>query len=71
MSNKEIESWQTEQELIAADRIALAIDIMVEKGLLNSRSLISDARLNYGKPYEYNHLKPEEVQKFRAQYIKE
>jgi hypothetical protein len=37
----------------AADAMAKAIDDWVERGLLDSRSLLADARLNYGKPYTY------------------
>ena len=37
-----------------ADILAMVIDVSVERGL-NSRSLIGDARLNYGQPWEYEH----------------
>jgi len=44
--------------LLMADCLASAIDVQINKGTLNSRSMIADARLNYGDPmeYEYNKL---------------
>jgi hypothetical protein len=42
-----------EIKLIGADVMAMAIDIAVRRDILDSRSLISDARLSYGTPWEY------------------
>lgn len=36
-----------------ADILAMTIDVLVERGIINSRSPIADARLNYGEPHEY------------------
>ncbi len=38
---------------IGADRMALAIDRLVEMERLDSRSEAADARLDYGEPYKY------------------
>jgi hypothetical protein len=42
-----------ELKLVDADVIALCIDETTKKGLLDHRSLINDARLEYGVPGEY------------------
>ena len=35
---------------IAADRMAAALDLMVQRGAIDARSIAADARLNYGEP---------------------
>jgi len=42
-----------ELKLIDADIMALCIDETTKRGLLDQRSLINDARLEYGSPGEY------------------
>jgi hypothetical protein len=44
-------------KLRAADQIAKIIDEMVDADTLNSRSRLADARLDYGQPHQYEHLK--------------
>ena len=39
----------------------MTIDIAIKKGILNSRSLIADSRLNYEKPWKYKHLTEKEI----------
>jgi len=46
---------QLELKLIDADILALTTDIAVQKGVIGSRSLIADARLDYGEPWKYEH----------------
>lgn len=36
-----------------ADAIAKVADDWVKRGIIDARSALADARLNYGKPYEY------------------
>ena len=50
-----------ELKLKDADILALAIDVAVQDGRLNARSLIADTRLNYGVPWNYGHLTVKEV----------
>ncbi|HTU15654.1 MAG TPA: hypothetical protein VMF31_10675 [Solirubrobacterales bacterium] len=35
----------------AADRMAAAIDVMINRGQVNARSVAGDARLDYGDPF--------------------
>ena len=42
-----------ETKLIAADIMAMMIDIAIQRDRLDARSYIGDARLNYGMPWEY------------------
>ena len=42
-------------DLIGADRMAKVADDMVERGRIDSRSALADARLDYGKPYTYKY----------------
>ena len=44
-------------KLKAADLVMKAIDEMVDRGALDSRSQIADARLNYCVPFQYHYLK--------------
>ncbi len=36
-----------------ADAMARAVDKLVERGALDARSLVADARLDYGEPWKY------------------
>jgi len=42
-----------ETRLISADVMAMCVDVAIKRGLLDARTLIGDARLNYGTPWEY------------------
>lgn len=55
-----------EIKLIDADVMAMAIDVAVRRGRLNSRSLISDTRNNYGNPWEYEFADKELLLKYRG-----
>lgn len=51
---------ELELKLQDADILAMTVDILVKRGLiekrgLDARSLIADARLDYGNPWEYEH----------------
>lgn len=41
-----------------ADAVMKLIDEWIVKGLLDPRSAIADARLDYGQPFEYEFTKP-------------
>ena len=56
------------QKLKAADEIVLALDLMIENRCLDARSLVSDLRLNYGQPNEYEHLDKEFIKEFRIKH---
>ena len=49
-----------ELKLRAADKVMKAIDEAVDRGKLDARSTIADARLDYGEPFEYPFLKEED-----------
>lgn len=38
--------------LRAADALAAAVDVMIERRLIDSRSVVGDRRLDYGEPFE-------------------
>lgn len=44
--------------LRAADEMARICDDWVKRGIIDSRSALADARLNYGQPFEYEWSKP-------------
>jgi hypothetical protein len=48
-------------KLRAADQMAKIIDEMVDSDTLNARSRLADARLDYGQPHQYEHLKRNNV----------
>lgn len=56
-----MEKEELELKLKDADIMAMAIDIAVLRHWIDSRSPISDARLNYGEPYEYKNLTEKEI----------
>ena len=54
-----------ELKLRDADVMAMCVDIITKKGLLDHRSLINDARLEYGIPEEYEFAKEDYLQKYK------
>lgn len=38
-----------------ADILAMTVDVLVQRGALDPRSLIGDARLIYGEPWKYEY----------------
>ena len=50
-----LEISQLEMRLASADVMAMMIDVFVQRGYLNSRSLVGDARLDYGEPWNYKY----------------
>lgn len=48
-----LELANLEIKLIGADIMAMAVDVAVRRGILDSRCLISDTRNDYGSPWEY------------------
>lgn len=59
MSDLERENCRMKIALRAADQMARVIDDWVERGLIEARSAVADARLDYGTPFEYEWSKPE------------
>ncbi len=59
---------ELELKLKDADVLAMIIDISVQRGILNSRSLIADARLDYGEPWKYKHLTEEEILRYKEKF---
>ena len=57
---------QLELKLVSADKIAVMIDVAVERGTIDERSLIADARLVYGKPWKYEFITKEELLSYRG-----
>jgi hypothetical protein len=49
-----------------ADKMAMAIDHQVKLGQLDSRSAIAGARLDYGKPYEYEPMPKQGISRTTA-----
>lgn len=47
------EIFNLELKLVDADVMAMLVDVAVKRGLLDARSGISDARNDYGTPWEY------------------
>jgi len=47
------EAERLRTKLVAADILAATIDQQVQRKTLGSRSAISDARLQYGEPWQY------------------
>ena len=56
----EAQGWRMEMLLRAADKMAWICDDWVSRHVIDSRSALADARLNYGKPfhYEWSNLTP-------------
>jgi len=52
---QELEVSQLRIKLRAADAMARVADDWVERGIINSRSALADARLDYGDPYTYEY----------------
>jgi hypothetical protein len=48
--------------------MAFTVDELVRRNALGSRSLISDARLNYGNPHEYEYLDEDKVKELKQRY---
>lgn len=61
-----LEFTQLELKLIAADILAMTTDVAVQRGILDSRSLIADARLNYGGPWKYEYATREDLLGYRG-----
>ena len=55
-----------ELKLIDADVMAMMIDIAIQGGRLDARSLIGDARLEYGNPWEYEFAKKDYLLKYKG-----
>ena len=54
VEKKDIENSQLVMKVRAADVMAKVADDWVERGRIDSRSALADARLDYGDPYKYS-----------------
>lgn len=54
-----------ELKLVDADILAMTTDVAVKRGSLNARSLIADARLDYGNPWKYEHATEKHLLSYR------
>ncbi|MDO8622738.1 MAG: hypothetical protein Q7R52_00670 [archaeon] len=67
--DRDIEKERHLLKLQNADILAMTIDIMVKKGVINARSAIADARLNYGEPNIYEFIDEKSLKKYRDKLI--
>ena len=49
-----------------ADLMALTIDVYTQRRLLDERSLINDARIDYGSPWEYEFVDKDLLLRYRG-----
>jgi hypothetical protein len=56
-------------KLYSADILVMTIDEMINRGVINPRSVIADARLNYGEPYQYEFIDEKTLKKYRDKLI--
>ena len=69
--NKEVqllfsELSNLEIKLRAADLMALTIDVLIQRGMLGERSLVADARIDYGTPWEYEFANKDLLLRYRG-----
>ncbi len=69
--NKEVqflfsELASLELKLISADVMALTIDVLIQRGMLGERSLVADARIDYGTPWEYEFADKDLLLRYRG-----
>lgn len=69
--NKEVqlllaEFVNLELKLVDADVMAMMIDIAIKRDRLDARSLIGDARLSYGKPWEFGFAKRDYLLRYQG-----
>jgi len=53
MTYQEGKLFEMKLKLEAADQVMMRIDDCVQRGILDARSRIADARLLYGDPFKY------------------
>lgn len=63
--NEDIEKEKLLLKLCDADILAMTIDVMVQRGVINPRCAIADARLNYGEPNKYEFTDEKKLIKYR------
>ena len=49
-----------------ADILAMTVDVAIKRGGLDSRSLVGDARLNYGQPWEYEYATKKQLLRYKG-----
>jgi hypothetical protein len=69
MDLDDIEKERFRQKLESADILALTIDVMIQRGIINPRSAIADARLNYGEPNTYEFIDERVLNKYKEKLI--
>ena len=68
-----LELTQLELKLISADILAMTTDVLIKRGVLGSRSLVADARLDYGEPWKYEYVSKKQLKGYqdRIEELKE
>ncbi len=68
MGEKELrnEVQELSLRLQYADILAMTVDVLVQRGALDPRSLIGDARLIYGEPWKYKYASKEVLLKYKG-----
>lgn len=60
------ELGRLEEKLVLADKMAVMIDVAVERKILDERSFIADARLIYGQPWKYEYITKKQLLDYRG-----
>ncbi len=58
------ELTELEIKLQNADILAMTVDVSIQRGL-DPRSLIGDARLNYGQPWEFKYATKKQLLRYK------
>ena len=49
-----------------ADILAMTVDVLVQRGILGSRALVGDARLNYGEPWDFEYAARDVLLRYKS-----
>ena len=49
-----------------ADILAITVDVLVQRGILGSRALVGDARLNYGEPWDFEYAARDVLLRYKS-----
>jgi len=61
-----LELITSDLKLQNADILAMTVDTAIKRGGLDSRSLVGDARLNYGQPWKYEHATKKQLLSYKG-----
>lgn len=60
--------WKIEElssKLIDADILAMTVDVSIQRKGLDPRSLVGDARLNYGQPWKFKYADKKDLLRYK------